>query len=127
MAGFIAVVIGLVAVIVFVVAGAPLALRIIASDSAFGLRSADTDGDSQIWHLANAAIGRDLLLTAGIDLILMIIAVIYWGEQDVQSALVVAILIISVAGTVLAISRGLTTARALGKAKQAFPAGSRRF
>ena len=127
MAGFIGFVVGLVAVGLFLVAGVPLALRIIASDSAFGLRSADTDGDTQIWHLANAVIGRDLMLTAGADLLLTIIAVVYWGDRGIQSALVVSILLISAAGTCLAVGRGLTTARALGKAKQAFPAGSKRF
>ena len=127
MEGFIGFVVGIVAVVLFLAAGVPLALRIIASDSAFGLRSADTDGDTQIWHLANAAIGRELMLTAGVDLILAIVALVYWGDKAVQTALVVAIVLVSGSGTCLAIARGLTTARALGKAKQAFPAGSKRF
>jgi hypothetical protein len=127
MAGFIGFIVGLLAVIIFCVAGAPLASRRIASSSAFGLRTADTDGDDQIWHLANAAIGRDLLATAGIDLILTIVAFIYWGEDPVQSALTVTILLLSLAGVIVAITRGVISARALGKAKQAFPPGSRRF
>lgn len=126
MAGFIGFVVGVVAVILFTVAGAPLASRRIASNSAFGLRSADTDGDDQIWHLANAAIGRDLLMTAGVDLLLTVIALVYWGDESVQSAMTVAILVISIAGVIIAIGRGLTSARALGKAKQAFPPGMRR-
>lgn len=126
MAGFIGFVVGVVAVILFTVAGAPLASRRIASNSAFGLRSADTDGDDQIWHLANAAIGRDLLMTAGVDLLLTVIALVYWGDESVQSAMTVAILVISIAGVITAIGRGLTSARALGKAKQAFPPGMRR-
>ena len=127
MAGFIGFVVGLLATIVFLVAGAPLASRRIAANSAFGLRSADTDGDDQIWHLANAAIGRDLIMTAGVDALLTIVALVYWGDDSVQSALTVSILLISIAGVILAIARGLTEARALGKAKQAFPPGMRRF
>jgi hypothetical protein len=127
MAGFIGFVVGLLAVIVFAVAGAPLATRRIASSSAFGLRTADTDGDDQIWHLANAAIGRDLLAIAGIDLILTAVALVYWGEDAVQSALTVSILLISIAGVIVAITRGVINARSLGKAKQAFPPGTRRF
>lgn len=127
MAGFIGVVVGLVAVIVFLVAGAPLASRRIAADAAFGLRTADTDGDDQIWHLANAAIGRVLILTAVADVLLTIVAIVYWGDESVQSALTVAVLLFSITGAILAIGRGLTSARALGKAKQAFPPGMRRF
>ena len=127
MAGFIGLVVGLVAVIALVVAGAPLASRRIVSTSAFGLRSADTDGDDQIWHLANAAIGRDLITTAGADLLLTVIALVYWGDDSVQSALTVAVLLISIAGVIFAIGRGIAVARALGKAKQAFPPGFRRF
>jgi hypothetical protein len=127
MAGFIGFVVGLVAVIVLLVAGAPLASRRIASTSAFGLRSADTDGDDQIWHLANAAMGRDLIMTAGADLLLTVIALVYWGDDSVQSALTVAVLLISIAGVIFAIGRGIVVARALGKAKQAFPPGFRRF
>ena len=127
MAGFLGFVVGLVAVIAFVVAGAPLASRRIASNSAFGLRSADTDGDDQIWHLANAAIGRDLIMVAGVDLLLTVVALVYWGDDSVQSALTVAVLLISIAGVIVSIGRGLTAARALGKAKQAFPPTMRRF
>ena len=127
MAGFIGFGVGLVATIAFIVAGAPLASRRIAANSAYGLRSADTDGDDQIWHLANAAIGRDLIMTAGVDALLTIVALVYWGDDSVQSALTVSILLISIAGAILAIARGLTAARALGKAKQAFPPGMRRF
>ncbi len=127
MAGFIGFVVGLIATIAFLVAGAPLASRRIAANSAYGFRSADTDGDDQIWHLANAAIGRDLIMTAGVDALLTIVALVYWGDDSVQSALTVAVLLISVAGVVLAIARGLIAARALGKAKQAFPPGMRRF
>jgi hypothetical protein len=127
MAGFIGFVVGLVATIAFLVAGAPLASRRIAANSAYGLRSADTDGDDQIWHLANAAIGRDLIMTAGVDALLTIVALVYWGDDSVQSALTVSILLISIAGVILAIARGLTAARALGTAKQAFPPGMRRF
>ena len=127
MAGFIGFVVGLIATIAFLVAGAPLASRRIAANSAYGFRSADTDGDDQIWHLANAAIGRDLIMTAGVDALLTIVALVYWGDDSVQSALTVAVLLISVAGVVLAIARGLFAARALGKAKQAFPPGMRRF
>jgi hypothetical protein len=126
MGGFIGVIVGLVGVVVFLVAGVPLASRSIASSSAFGLRTADTDGDDQIWHLANAVIGRDLILTAGADALLTVVAIVYWGEDPVQSALTVAMLLISIAGVVMAIGRGVIQARALGKAKQAFPAGTRR-
>lgn len=127
MAGFIGFLVGLLAVIIFSVAGVPLASRRIASSSAFGLRTADTDGDDQIWHLANAAIGRDLLVTAGIDLILTIVAFIYWGEDPVQSALTVTILLLSLAGVIVAVTRGVISARALGRAKHAFPPAARRF
>jgi hypothetical protein len=127
MAGFIGFVVGLVATLAFLVAGAPLASRRIAANSAYGFRSADTDGDDQIWHLANAAIGRDLIMTAGVDALLTIVALVYWGDDSVQSALTVSVLLISVAGVILAIARGLIAARALGKAKQAFPPGMRRF
>ena len=127
MAGFLGFVVGLVAVIVLLAAGAPLASRRIASTSAFGLRSADTDGDDQIWHLANAAIGRDLIMTAGADFLLTVIAFVYWGDDSVQSALTVAVLLISIAGVVMAVGRGIVEARALGKAKRAFPPGFRRF
>lgn len=127
MAGFIGFVVGLVATIAFLVAGAPLASRRIAASSAYGLRSADTDGDDQIWHLANAAIGRDLIMTAGVDLLLTIVALVYWGDDSVQSALTVSMLLISIAGVVIAVGRGLTTARSLGRAKTAFPPGMRRY
>ena len=127
MAGFIGFVVGLVATLAFLVAGAPLASRRIAANSAYGFRSADTDGDDQIWHLANAAIGRDLIMTAGVDALLTIVALVYFGDDSVQSALTVSVLLISVAGVILAIARGLIAARALGKAKQAFPPGMRRF
>lgn len=127
MAGFIGFIVGLVAVIAMLAAGVPLASRRIASSSAFGLRTADTDGDDQIWHLANAAIGRELVMTASVDLLLTIVAFIYWGDDSVQSALTVAIMLISIAGVFMAVGRGVVTARALGKAKQAFPPGLRRF
>jgi hypothetical protein len=127
MAGFIGVVVGLIAAVIFLACGLPLAARIVASDSAFGLRSADTDGDTQIWHLANAAIGRDLMVTALAHVLLALVAVVYWGEHEVQSALVVVIIVLAIAGAVLALVHGLSTARALGKAKQAFPPGHRRF
>lgn len=126
MSGFIGFVIGFVAVVTCLVAGVPLASRRIAANSAFGLRTADTDGDDQIWHLANAAIGRDLMLTAAANLLLTCSAFVYWGDDAVQSALTVVVLLISVGGACLAIGRGVLTARALGKAKQAFPPGMRR-
>ena len=127
MAGFIGVVLGLSAVILFLVAGFPLATRGIAAHSAYGFRSADTDGDDQIWYMANAEIGRDLVLTAGIDLLLMIVAIVYWGDDSAQSALGISVVLVSIAGAIYAVGRGLMTARALGKAKQAFPAHMRRF
>jgi hypothetical protein len=127
MAGFIGFVVGLVAVIAMLAAGVPLASRRIAASSAFGLRSADTDGDDQIWHLANAAIGRELIMTGLADLLLTVVAFIYWNDDSVQSALTVAILLVSIAGVLMAVVRGIATARALGKAKQAFPPGLRRF
>ena len=64
-----------------------------------------------------AAIGRDLIMTAGVDALLTIVALVYWGDDSVQSALTVSVLLISVAGVILAIARGLIAARALGKAK----------
>lgn len=127
MSGFIGFVIGVLSVLIFLGAGVPLATRRVAASSAFGLRSADTDGDEHIWYLANAALGRVLVGTAGISALLAIVAVVYWGNNEVQSALVVAILLIGLAGVVTALATGLTTARALGKAKQAFPPGMRRF
>ena len=126
MGGFIGVFVGLIGVIAFLVAGVPLASRAISASSAFGLRTADTDGDDQIWHLANAVIGRDLILTAGADALLTLVAIVYWGEGEIQSALTVAVLLISIAGAMLAIGRGVIEARALGKAKQAFPPAMRR-
>lgn len=127
MSGFIGFVIGVLSVLIFLGAGVPLATRRVAASSAFGLRSADTDGDEHIWYLANAALGRVLVGMAGISALLAIVAVVYWGNNEVQSALVVAILLIGLAGVVTALATGLTTARALGKAKQAFPPGMRRF
>jgi hypothetical protein len=126
-AGFIGVVLGLSGVIVFMVAGLPLATRGIAAHSAYGFRSADTDGDDEIWYLANAAIGRELVLTAGVNLLLLIIAIVYWGDEPAQSALGIAVVLISIGGAGYAIGRGLLTARALGKAKQAFPSHMRRW
>jgi len=127
MAAGLGVFVGLLGTIAFLVAGLPLAARIVSSDSAFGLRSADTDGDSLIWHLANGAIGRDLLRIAVANLMITVVALVYWGEEAVQSALVVAVIVISLCGAVLALVHGLMTARALGKAKQAFPPGYRRY
>ena len=127
MGDFIGVLIGFAAAIIFLVAGTPLATRIVASDSAFGLRSADTDGDTQIWHLANATIGRDLILTAVAHLLIAVISIVYWGESSIQSAMVVVIIVFSIAGALLALVHGLTTARALGKAKLAFPPSQRRY
>jgi hypothetical protein len=126
MGGFIGVIVGLVGTVAFLVAGVPLASRGIASNSAFGLRTADTDGDDQIWHLANAVMGRNLILTAIADALLTVVAIVYWGEDPVQSALTVAILLLSIAGAAMAVARGVLEARALGKAKQAFPPGLRR-
>ena len=125
--GFIGFAVGLLGMLLFLGAGLPLASRRVAASSAFGLRSADTDGDEQVWYLANAALGRVLVWTAGICAILAIVSLAYWGDEPVQSALVVAILMLGLAGAIAAIAIGLTTARALGKAKQAFPPGMRRF
>ena len=127
MAGFIGVVLGLSGVILFLIAGMPLATRGIAAHSAYGFRSADTDGDDEIWYLANAAIGRELVLTAGVDLLLLVVAVVYWGDEPVQSALGISVMLISIAGAAYSVGRGLMTARALGKAKQAFPTHMRRW
>ena len=127
MSGGIGLIVGLLGAIIFAGAGFPLAARIVSSDSAFGLRSADTDGDALIWHMANAAIGRDLLRTALLNLLVAIVALFYWGEDDVQSALVVVVIVISISGAILALVHGLSTARALGKAKQAFPPGYRPY
>lgn len=127
MAGFIGVVLGLSGVILFLVAGLPLATRGIASHSAYGFRSADTDGDDEIWYLANAAIGRELILTAGVNLLLLVVAVVYWGDEPAQSAIGIAVVLISIGGAGYAIGRGLLTARSLGKAKQAFPSHIRRW
>ncbi len=127
MSGGIGLIVGLLGAIVFAGAGLPLAARIVSSDSAFGLRSADTDGDSLIWHLANAQIGRDLLRTALLNVLIAVVALVYWGEDAVQSALVVVVIVVSIAGAILALAHGLSTARALGKAKQAFPPGYRPY
>jgi hypothetical protein len=126
-AGFIGVVLGLCGAILFLVAGFPLATRGIAAHSAYGFRSADTDGDDEIWYMANAAIGRELVLTAGVDLILLIVAIVYWGDETAQSALGIAVVLISIGGAIYAVAKGLMTARALGKAKQAFPSHIRRW
>ena len=127
MSGGIGLIVGLLGAIVFAGAGLPLAARIVSSDSAFGLRSADTDGDSLIWHLANAQIGRDLLRTALLNVLIAVVALVYWGEDAVQSALVVVVIVVSIAGAILALAHGLSTARALGKAKQAVPPGYRPY
>ena len=127
MAGFIGVVLGLSGVILFLVAGLPLATRGIAAHSAYGFRSADTDGDDEIWYMANAAIGRELVLTAGVNLLLLIVAIVYWGDESVQSALGISVLLVSIGGAIYAVGKGLVTARALGKAKQAFPSHIRRW
>ncbi len=127
MSGFIAFVIGMVAMIIFLGAGVPLATRRVAASSAFGLRSADTDGDDHIWFQANAAIGRVLIWTAALCGLVALVALVYWGDEAIQSALVVTILLIGIGGAVVSLVTGLTTARALGKAKQAFPPGMRRF
>ena len=127
MSGAIGFVVAIVAAIACAGAGLPLTARIVASDSAFGLRSADTDGDSLIWHLANAAIGRELLRTSIFNGLIAIVALVYWGEGDVQTALLVLVIVVTLAGAILALMRGLGTARALGKAKQAFPPGQRPF
>ena len=66
-------------------------------------------------------------MTAGVDLLLTIVALVYWGDESVQSAMTVSVLLISIAGAIVAVGRGLTTARSLGKAKTAFPPGMRRF
>jgi hypothetical protein len=124
---WIGVFVGLVAAVVFLTAGLPLATRRVAASSAFGLRSADTDGDEHVWYLANAALGRVLCWTAAISCALAIVSVVYWGEDSIQSALVVAILLLGIGGVVVALGVGLTTARALGKARQAFPPNMRRF
>jgi hypothetical protein len=121
------VLVGMVAVVVFLAAGLPLATRRVAASSAFGLRSADTDGDEHVWYLANAALGRTLCWTAAVCGVLAIVSVVYWGEEAIQSALVVAILLLGIGGVVAALGVGLTTARALGKARQAFPPNMRRF
>jgi hypothetical protein len=125
--GGIGLIAALLGAIIFAVAGFPLAARIVSSDSAFGLRSADTDGDSLIWHLANAEIGRDLLRTALLNLLIAVVALVYWGEDAIQSALVVVVIVLSIAGAIIALVHGISTARALGKAKQAFPPGYRRY
>jgi hypothetical protein len=126
-AGFIGVVLGLSGVILFLVAGLPLATRGIAAHSAYGFRSADTDGDDEIWYMANAAIGRELVLTAGVNLLLMIVAIVYWGDESAQSALGISVVLVSIGGAIYAVGKGLVTARALGKAKQAFPPHIRRW
>jgi hypothetical protein len=125
-ADYIGFVVGVIGAIVYLVAGYPLASRRVAANSAFGLRSADTDGDDQIWYLANAAVGRGLIWTAGVCVLLTIVALVYWGDEAVQSALVVALFLVGLAGAITALGIGLTTARALGKAKQAFPPSMRR-
>lgn len=127
MAGFIGFVTGLVAILLFLGAGMPLATRRVAASSAFGLRSADTDGDDHIWYLANAAVGRVLIWTATVFALLAIVSIVYWGEEPIQNAMVVTILLVGIAGAIAALIVGLSTARALGKAKQAFPPGMRRY
>ena len=127
MGAWIGVLVGLVAVVVFLAAGLPLATRRVAASSAFGLRSADTDGDEHVWYLANAALGRVLCWTAAVCGGLAIVSVVYWGEESIQSAMVVAILVLGIGGVVAALGVGLTTARALGRARQAFPPNMRRF
>lgn len=126
MSDYIGLVVGVLAVVLYLIAGFPLASRRIAASSAFGLRSADTDGDDQIWYLANAAVGRALIWTAGVCGLLTVVAIVYLGDEDVQSALVVALFLTGLAGAISAIGTGLTTARALGKAKQAIPPNLRR-
>jgi uncharacterized membrane protein len=123
MVGF---VIGVVAFLAFSGAGYMLATRRVAASSAFGLRSADTDGDDHIWYLANASVGRVLVWTGAICALISLVAIVYWGEDDIQSALMVTILLVGIAGAIVAVASGLTTARALGKAKQQFPTGMRR-
>jgi hypothetical protein len=60
--------IGLLSILV----GAPLAVRRVPRNRWYGLRIPATFADEEVWYEANAAMGRDLIVLGGVELLVVL-------------------------------------------------------
>jgi hypothetical protein len=92
----------LILAVVTVAIGYPLWRRWVPRNRWYGLRVAATFADAVVWYEANAAVGRDLMLTGGALLATSLVM----RELDVPDGWYVAVcLVLVVAGSVISLTR----------------------
>jgi uncharacterized membrane protein len=80
--------------LLFVALGIPLALRRVPPNRAYGIRVRSTFADERVWYDANAASGRDMIVTGAVVVIAAAVLPFVRGISATAYALICSVLLV---------------------------------